>query len=133
MIVDMIISILFILLVVYLFLKLVFEDKTIEWEWKFHRLITGIGCQHKTGYEYMVRGYLDTKRTIYSVRCFDCHKEIKWIGVEDENNTVLDNNADFKWKPLSKEDFEFILKDAWEISKDRIKAIKKMQKNTIKE
>jgi hypothetical protein len=132
MIVDIIVSILFFLLVGYLILNLYLGSRTIEWEWEFLRWLNRPFCNHKTGYEYMARGYLDTKRTIYSIRCFDCHKDIKWIGIEDKDNTILDSNVDFKWKLLSKEDFYFVLKDAVEIGDDRIKEIKKRQKNVIK-
>ena len=129
MFLNILFNILLVVILGYALLKLFMWDKVTTWEWSLYRWFCNLFCKHKNDYEYMARGYIDSKRTMYSIRCVDCHKDIMWIGSEDENNTLLDNTTDLKWKPLSRSNYELLMKDCWPLEDYVIKRIKKMQKN----
>ena len=133
MFLDMIFGIMFLVGVIIFSIKFFFNTTKIEWAIHKWFIRTFHICQHKVGYEYMARGYNSMESTIYSIRCYECNREITWIIANDEKTKeILDSSIDFRWKLLSKENYKIIMENAWVAEDEYIRDIKEMQKDVIK-
>lgn len=134
MFVDLLVSIIFTIIVLWLGIKIFKWEEITNLEWRCYQwmLRTFNICNHSSGYEYMLRAYWDTTKTVYSIRCNLCHDET-WVIIEDKNNALLDRDIDFKWKEINEEHYKLIMENAWIISDEKyIQNVKKIQKNIVK-